>query len=47
MNVDGSYYIEDIKEIFPNHIQDKILGYSSAHIDELIKEIEQKAKDYY
>ncbi|WNF38379.1 hypothetical protein RJD24_08145 [Bacillaceae bacterium IKA-2] len=44
---DGSYYSEDIKELFPKKIQDKILGYSSNHIGDLIEELENKVKENY
>jgi hypothetical protein len=44
---DGSYYSEDIKEMFPKKIQNKILGYSSNHIGDLIEEMENKVKENY
>ncbi len=44
---DGSYHSEDIKEMFPKKIQNKILEYSSNHIGDLIEEMENKVKDNY
>lgn len=44
---DGSYNSEDIKEMFPKKIQDKIFGYESTNIGELIKEIEYKVSESY
>ncbi|WP_128738871.1 MULTISPECIES: hypothetical protein [Geobacillus] len=34
---DGSYYLKDIKELFPTNIQDKILNYPSNYISQLIE----------
>ncbi|TYP73369.1 hypothetical protein [Paenibacillus methanolicus] len=41
---DGSYYAPDVRALFPARIQNKILRYSSQHIQTLIKELEQKVK---
>ncbi|WP_026675295.1 hypothetical protein [Alkalihalobacterium bogoriense] len=43
---EGSYP-EDIKEMFPKKIQNKILNYSSNHIGDLIEEIENRVKENY
>lgn len=44
---DGSYYLEDIKEMFPKKIQKKILDYSSNHITGLMEKMENKVEEYY
>lgn len=44
---DGSYYLNDIKEMFPKKIQKKILGFSSYQIGELMKKMENKVEEYY
>ncbi|ADU29121.1 hypothetical protein [Evansella cellulosilytica] len=44
---DGSYFTDDIKEMFPRHIQNKIFEYGSEHISKLIKDLEEKVKESY
>ncbi|QFT87702.1 hypothetical protein FIU87_03470 [Bacillus sp. THAF10] len=44
---DGSFYEKSIKEMFPKKIHQKIFGYPSNHIGELIEEMDNKVKDYY
>ncbi|MFC4104222.1 hypothetical protein [Paenibacillus xanthanilyticus] len=41
---DGSYYAPDVRALFPARIQDKVLHYSSQHIQSLMKEMEEKVK---
>ncbi|MFB9326277.1 hypothetical protein ACFFSY_10165 [Paenibacillus aurantiacus] len=41
---DGSYYVPDVRSLFPAPIQDKILRYSSHHIHRLQKEMEDDVR---
>lgn len=44
---DGSYYVDDIKNIFPISISYKVLNYPQNHTDKLINEIENKLKNNF
>ncbi len=41
---DGSMFTQDVKDIFPTELQNRILDYSSDHIGVLIDEIEAKVE---
>jgi outer membrane lipoprotein-sorting protein len=39
---DGSFYADDLKDMFPYFAEMKALDYPTSHIDKLVKEIEAK-----
>jgi len=41
---DGSMFSEDVKNIFPDELQEEILDYSNDHIDALVDEMETKVQ---
>ena len=41
---DGSMFSEDVKNIFPDRLHDKILDYSNEHIDALVDQMEAKVE---
>jgi|GEM_PF-1388539 hypothetical protein len=41
---DGSMFSEDVENIFPDGLHDKILDYSNEHIDALVDEMEAKVE---
>lgn len=42
---DGSMFSEDVKDMFPAGLRDKVLEYSSEHIDVLVGEMEVKVEE--
>ena len=44
---DGSDYGDDVRELFPSNVHNKIFEYSSKHISKLIDEVEIKVKDEF